>query len=497
MMLLKTTLVATTLLSTTAFAQSNYDLAKLFLKTVKTDNQAVANVLATAPTTYNFDNRFGAGSSVSYTGQSFRQVLLNDIKGAMSSQLRNSQAYTKAEIVNMLNSYYKYNENNTNDGPIIDGFVDFGVKANIYGGVDPQTGKAIIKKNVPVSEGFIYADIQSPGKNLYKKIAGVDNPLRRGQLYGTNVALTPDAYVSALFEEFAENTVNGKNFSVPNGTLAPQTINGAYVTEDGRDLAQLVQKFLTGAVSYSQSARDYLSTDLGAKKGLNADNTKEAKPDAGYTAMEHHFDEAFGYFGGARNFGEMPDNIIASSLSIDANKDGAIAIKSELNLGLAKNFGRVDLLAADQDLDLTKEVMDAFIQGRHLIANAPQGYEKYVEALSAVALGAWEKTLATVTVIYINFTLKEYSEYGTSDYLFKNFAKYWSEMKGFAFAFQFNPRGIMTDADFDRLHALMGEAPVLPHASKANVDIYKQKLIDARDLLGSTYGFSANNLANW
>lgn len=487
-MQVKSLIIATTALSVSAFAQpSKYEQAKNMLKTVKSDAAEVAKALSTAPKSYNFESQFGTGSSVSYTGQVFRQVLNADLKTVMASQLRGSSFLTKEDVLNELLSFYQYDENTTLVGDsVIDGYTDFLVSAKDVNG-----------RPMDIFEGFVYADIQSPGKNLYKKLAGVDNSLRRGKLYGTTVATTPADYVSQLFDEFAENTVNGKAFSVPNGSLPAQTIHNSSITADGRDLAQLTQKFFHGAISYSQAARDYLSTDLGTSKGLNADNSAPAKQGAKYTAMEHHFDEAFGYFGGARNFLDYSDQLLASAQSIDTDGDGTISLKSEMNLGIAKNFGRVDMLAADKDLDLTKEVMESFIKGRHLITQKPQGYESYVIALSEVALGAWEQTLAAVTVIYINLTIHAYEAYGTNSYLYKNFVKYWSEMKGFGLAFQFNPKGIMADTTFDQMHALMGDLPVLPHAAKADVDAYKTKLLQARDLLESTYGFSANNVANW
>ena len=488
-MFLRKFLVAYVAIVISASANSNYKLAKQALKTIKSDSQAIANVLATTPITYEFTSKFDNKSSVKYYGETFRQVLMNDIKSAMGGQLRETTKYSKQDLLDMLNSYYKYNENNPlalNLDIVIDGFIDFKTKA-----------KDLNDNPIDIAEGFVYSDIQSPGKNLYGKMAGIDNPLRRRKLYGTSTAATPDEYVNSLFNEFAENAVNGKNFTVPNGSLAPQTITTASLTKDGRDLSQLVQKFMIGAISYSQAANDYLSTELGATKGLNADNTKVQKSGVNYTAKEHFFDEAFGYFGGHRYFNQMADEDIMKSRSTDYDSDNMVSLFSEVNMGIAKNFGRLDFLAADKDMDLSAEVMNAFLQGRHLITEAPQGYQKYVEALSLIALGAWEKTIGGTTIVYINLTLKEIEQYGTIEYKFDQFAKYWSEMKGFAFGFQFNPKGIMTDAEFDQLHALMGEAPILPHAAKADVDAYKQKLIDARNLIGKIYGFSANNVANW
>jgi hypothetical protein len=448
--------------------------------------QAITNVMDGAPEVYKFQSQFGAESSVAYTGQVFRQHLINDLKATMGSVPMGGYPGTVGEAKNMLMSYYNYSEETTLTGiGVIDGFTEFKAKAKSLSGM-----------MMSIEEGFVYSDIQSPGKNLYKKMAGIDNPLRRGKLYGTNLATTPDEYINVLFDMFAENAVKGKAFTVPNGNLAPQTINGANLTENGMDLTQLAQKFLHGAVSYSQAARDYLSVDLGASKGLNADN-ENPKGGATYTAMEHHFDEAFGYFGGARDYKLYNDSELRSKVSFDTNGDGFISALSEYNTGLATNFGRMDLTAADQDVDFSGTAINAFLKGRHLITQKPAGYKDYVVAQGQVALGAWERTFAALTIHYINYTLWQYSIYGTDQYLFTNFAKFWGEMKGFAFAFQFNPNGTMTDTTFDEMHALMGDAPVLPHADAAKVSAYVADLYKARELIQNTYGFSDINVQNW
>ena len=64
-----------------------------------------------------------------------------------------------------------------------------------------------------------------------------------------------------------------------------------------------------GAVGFSQGADDYLDDDTEGK-GLLADHTAadEGKP---YTALEHAWDEGFGYFGGARNYLLYTDEEIA------------------------------------------------------------------------------------------------------------------------------------------------------------------------------------------
>lgn len=411
---------------------------------------------------------------------------MNDLKSVMSSQPRGSYAGTKASALNMLMSYYNYKENTDLTGTgVIDGFAEFKTRT-----------RSLDRSTIEFLEGFLYSDIQSPGKNLKSKIAGIDNPLRRGKLYGTKRAETPDELVMNFFNEYADNAVNGSSFSVPNGNLPAQTVTGSQTAEYGVDLAQMVQKFFHGAVSYSQAARDYLSTDLGASKGLNADNSKPAKQGASYTAMEHHFDEAFGYFGAAKDFSLYTDKEVRIG-SRDTNNDGFIAFLSEYNTGISTNTSRFDLTAFDGKVDLSGEAINAFLAGRHLIKSRPADYKKYVVAHAKVALGAWEKTLGAVTIHYINASLSTYKKYGSNSYLFTNFAKYWSEMKGFSLAFQFNPHGMMSDSDFDMLHSLLRDQPVLPHAPSAQVDAYKKDLLKAREILRKTYGFSLANASNW
>lgn len=464
--------------------------ANIHTDAVNTLNNAPAeikNVMDNAPSNYQFFSQFNRGSSVSYTGQVFRQTLIEDLKLAMSSQPAGSYVGTKEEALNMLNSYYNYDEFTDIFAPgVIDGFAEFKVSA-----------KSPLGQKLPITEGFLYSDIQSPGKNLKSKIAGNDNPLRRGRIYGLDGLNTADEVVNHFFNLFAERITSGKSFTVPNGNLPAQTVNQGNVTPDGWDLTELTQKFFHGAVSYSQAARDYLSTDLGPKKGLNADNSQPGDQGASYTALEHHFDEAFGYFGAARDFLSYSDSDSYTKVSIDTDGDGSISLLREKNLGLAPYTSRMDLLAADKDLDLSREVMEAFLKGRELITKKPADYKKYVVANAQIALSGWEKAFGAVTIHYINVTLKEYSEYGTEAYLFSNFAKYWSEMKSLGLAFQFSPKSIMSDSTFDQLHGLMKTKPVLPHAPKTEVEQYMKDLLAARDLIAKTYGFSQNNTVNW
>ena len=98
----------------------------------------------------------------------------------------------------------------------------------------------------------------------------------------------------------------------------------------------------------------------------------------------------------------------------------------------------------------------------------------------------WEKAVAATAIHYVNDSLQDLN---SADLDAADLAKHWSELKGFALAFQFNPRSPMSDADFVKLHNLIGEAPSLDES-------YKADLIEARALMGTAYSFDSANLGD-
>ena len=80
-------------------------------------------------------------------------------------------------------------------------------------------------------------------------------------------------------------------------------------------------------------------------------------------------------------------------------------------------------------------------------------------------------------------------------YVFSDHAKHWSEMKGFALSFQFNPRSPVSDELFTQIHTLFGIAPALP--GDVNFDDYRDGLLEARALLGAAYDFEVSDVESW
>lgn len=69
-------------------------------------------------------------------------------------------------------------------------------------------------------------------------------------------------------------------------------LQGYRVDENGVEMIQVIEKGLIGAVFFYQAMEVYLSADR-----MGSTGNDEVVAGKNYTAMEHYFDEAFGYFG--------------------------------------------------------------------------------------------------------------------------------------------------------------------------------------------------------
>jgi hypothetical protein len=427
------------------------------------------------PTRYAFDARDGSGSSVSYGGQMFRHLLIDEMTThleALTGRLDAGYFPERGDVAAELDFYYHFDSATS-------GTVPFAWTS------DPAPLQAVF-------------DDVSSGKDLAGKIAGND-PANQHVDWATAFVgwraegvSTPESLVVHWFDELDAAAVawsNGDVARTPDGRPVP----AVYVTAEGIDLRELLQKFLTGAVAFSQGADDYLD------EGLDEDHAALVEG-APYTALEHAWDEGFGYFGAARDYPAWADATVASPGYADTfAPDGAIDLTSEVCWAHARYAAKRDLGAsADAPTDFTATAWEGFARGRALLASttgpltAAQRAE--LEGHRDQAVAAWEGAIAASVVHYLNEVLVVLSSPPGAAYDFGEYAAAWSEMKGFALALQFNPRSPVSDADFSALHALLGQAPVLPGADAAAVAAYAAQLREARALLGEAYGFDAANL---
>jgi hypothetical protein len=267
-----------------------------------------------------------------------------------------------------------------------------------------------------------------------------------------------------------------------------------YVTPEGQDLSQLLEKFIRGAVNFSQGSDDYLDDDT-EDKGLL---TSHAQGDSAYTDLEHAWDEGFGYFGAARNYGDWTDVDIADVGHMDVDGDGSIDLLTEVNWGHSINAAKRDK-GAVAATDFTQQAWDGFYGGRQLLSETAGTdlTDTQLDELRAFrddAVAGWENGISATCVHYINDVLQDMAVMDDdSTYSFANHAQHWSELKGFALGLQFNPTSPLSDEDFTHLHTLIGDAPVLGDASATDQADYADALIEARGVLMDAYGFDGAN----
>lgn len=426
------------------------------------------------PATYTFPSRFGEGSGVAYTGQTTRQILMGDMKtylGGLTDDVDTNGAPATGEVVDALGFYYDF---------------------------DSSTGGtvALLLTTDPPAEQTTYADLGSG--NLATKIAGMDaaNMHRDWStaFAGWTGAASPHGLVQGWFQDIEDLAVARAGINPPLDPFG-QPISKVFIDEQGRDYQQLLQKFLSVAVAFSQGTDDYLD------EGLEVSNLQDG--DKAYSSLEHHWDEGFGYFGAARDYNDYTDDEIASTGYMDSDSSASIDLLSEYNFGHSTNAAKRDRGSADAArTDFTKAIFDAFLMGRWIIWSAEgeltTAQVADLEAQRDIIALNWEKAIAATVVHYINDVLELMNSADFTDannYDFAGHAKAWSELKGFALGFQFNPRSPMLD-DFEEFHTLVGDAPVLPDAGTTAIDAYKADLLAARALLKDAYGFDAANMGD-
>jgi hypothetical protein len=468
------------------------------------ENYIQRHMVDYVPTTYNFTNStyVADSDSVSYTGQVARQLLITGMVDYMEAMTESG----KSESEYLLDLDFYMNGDGADDAA-----TGFTLKNGAVDGSD-------------VLNAITYGDISS-GKNLDGKIAGGN-----GEGGGETSKLITDFFGWEGFEgalpidlvdswtaQLAAQATDGVSLTIP---TVDGDVNVASVQYDaaGRNYRQLLQKFLMGAVSFSQGTNDYFQSDWTVQVATQ-EGTKN------YTEAEHNFDEAFGYYGAARNNNDYTD-LEARAKSgrdewkngyHDTNSDGLIDPRSEFNFGHSQNCAKRDVGSAGNSnpTDLSGDAMNAFLAGRHIIANASTAGFISDDELAALqthiktAAVTWEKCIAATAIHYINDVTADIAGFSNGSYAsvsnFTDLGKHWSELKGFALSLQFSPFSPFHDADvtavnIDDLKAVLsaiGDAPVLATDTQATIDAYTQALALARDTLQQAYSFDAENVAGW
>jgi len=454
-----------------------------------------------APPAYSFESVVNSSteSSVSYFGQSTRHALITELKALIGSDelyvVSQDEAGRAAVIAKLKSVYAAGTIDNSDSGKNL-------VEQNLYTGADASPTESSIGLQ---SSGttLLQSDfsLMSSGKNLMSKMAGQDNALTQAFFGWTapatidsgkddavdNVRDVPHSLVLEWFGEIANLATDNDGTTT---FVDPTT---------GRDYQQLIQKFVLGAVAYSQGAEDYLK----AGKGLTSDNS-QGKDGGAYSALEHAWDEGFGYFGAGRDYVNRTDSDNKSIPDFDQNQDGQIDIKAEYNFGHSVNAVKRDLGADENSpVDFSAAAFNAFKSGRQIIQDnygtnpvEDTGYHVALEAQADIALASWEKAMAATVIHYINEVIEETKTLGSNDEAsIENRAKHWSEMKGFALGLQFSPKSTINMTDLATVLSNMREGPALVDGEDSASFIVD--LEAARTLIKDAYAFSAENTLAW
>ena len=420
-----------------------YFLSFLLMLTIgceDADEEVVEDTTIETPTEYVFESRFDEGvSSVSYSGQVVRNLLVNDIKSLIADNVGGGNTAT---IYSMM----------ANDDPNL----------AIYS----ASGLNTVQTN--------YQDIST--SQLNDRLAAV-------------TSYTDPGYNANAQDMIAGWVAESEIYSVRPG---------------GLDLGQMAQKVMWGAIAYWQGTSKYMS------KIPNDDNSVSDEGDP-YTAMEHHWDESFGYFGAARDFntGYSDDTDRKTDPYNDSNGDGLIDFKSEYNAGWAITAAKRDLVdGVSVDYDFTKTIFDAYLEGRTLIYN--QAPLADILTQRDIILNNWEKVVAAVSIHYINDTMSDLAALiaaADTSLAWDNLPaegdgyKYnihWAEMRAYAHGLIYNDFKLISDADIATVFGYMGTSPAYNDgADFSAMQTLHDNLALAKPILQAAYGFSDAHMANW
>ena len=445
-----------------------------------------------APDTYNFSSQTSRSgeSSVDYRDAITRLVLIKELEYLIGSKFLQDYATgkTKEQVVALLNGVYASG-------------TAFLATNNIYDLYDPKNvedaGPTPIK-SIALTDGLElqqthFSDL-SPNINLRNIMPGTAYDLH---FIDGNDKLTLIGWGLADVQD--KNDMPEAMIQQWFGVIASLAIDGDSETRymhraSGRNYQQLISSFLMGAISFGRSMNTHLN------HGLNASNTSQ-DPSAPYTSLQNHWDMAFGYYGAARQLIQLTKE---QSISQPAhNYEGSdIDIFSEYIFTYPVDAANRDLGSALYDTNYFGQPMQAFLNGRQLIdtyypddgINNPE-FKSDLDFQANIILQAWEKTLVSTAVHFINRAAQSSGYYGPNTTYNDLYFTDWSMAKGYLLALQFNPHTELKYEDYKELNNLLKNGPELGDSR----DRYKyaRDLLSTHSIFEATYSIPLSNLQEW
>ncbi len=266
-----------------------------------------------------------------------------------------------------------------------------------------------------------------------------------------NKTFAPDvAYFETFINEAASASVDGaNNIAAANGTaglLTRSNNNTILVDENGMEFTQAIEKGLMGATFFYQIANVYTTAE---KIGTQVDNSTIVDG-KNYTTLEHHFDEAFGYFG--------------APIDYKANYTGNEPVR----------FWAKYANSLEANAQVSDPIMNAFKKGRQaIVENRRDVLNEQVKIINEQV----ERLIAACSIHYVN---KSLSTTNTGDQL-----HYLSELQAFTRALRFS------NPTYRKYSVTEVDALISSNIGTNLWDVTPAGLNTLKNELSATYGFNA------
>ena len=400
------------------------------------DEPAVTKI--TEPATYTFNSRFSEGvSSVSYTGQVVRNLLINDIKTQMGTD---AGSKNPATLLSMM----------AND----------------------DASRVILSKGDLSTVQSKYHDIAT--SNLNDRLDAVESIT----IPGYNA--TAKTLISGWLQESAST---GK------------------IRANGLDFAQMTQKTMWGAISYWQATSKYMSKIPTDDNSVAVDGKTYTVMEHHWDESFGYFGAALDYNTGYTDDNDRKSSPYYDSngdgkidFLSEYNIGWAVtAAKRDLCTGCGDyDYTKTifDAYIKGRTMIVNQEPLDQILAQRDIIM------ETWEKVVAAVTMHYINDTANEIKALIEagDATLKPATS-ATA-----NYEKYWGEMRGYAHGLLYNSLSKVPAANITRILTLMGTAPIYPDGTnfdemQAYHDILKGAEMTA--IMKQSFGFTDADVANY
>lgn len=255
---------------------------------------------------------------------------------------------------------------------------------------------------------------------LKEMYSNINNPFSDSTLNTSGKQIKDKTFLSerAQFEQYFDSLERVSASTTPGsngiaGRISSTDGTSKYLfNEKGIEYKEVIEKGLYGAFLYYQITSVYLSSEK-----MNVDNEIVVTNQG--TAMQHHWDEAFGYLSVPTDFPTNTSGI--KFLSRYMNSRNAI-------------------------LDCNRILMNAFIKGRAAINNKDYTTR---DAQIQIITSELEKMMAATAINYLNQAKTNFADDAKRNHTL-------SECRGFIYALKFNSRKKISDLEISELMNLLG-----------------------------------------